>query len=108
MATNLPLWPDPSRGLRRVKPESAAIPWFSTTSAGGAARGERASCGGFKRDKQSKQNSSKLVGIGSTSPLVQGGGKDQGDQLDPVICDVVTGTAPSSPLEAKFAILRQP
>lgn len=68
----------------------------------------RTSRAAFQRDKQSKQNSSKLVGIGATSPLGQGGGKDQGDQLNPVICDVVTGTAPSSPLEARFAIMRQP
>ena len=103
------LWhPDPSRGLRRVKPEGVAVPRFGARSSGGVARGDRASCGGFKRNKKSKQNPPKLVGIGTASPLGQGGREDHGDQLRPLICDVVTGTVPSSPLEARFAIPRQP
>lgn len=63
---------------------------------------------GFKRHKQPKQNAPKLLRIGAAAPLGQSGGKYQGDQLGPVICDVVTGTALSSPSGFRVAILRQP
>jgi len=51
---------DPTRGLRRVKPEVVAVPWFGARSSGGAARGDRASCGGFKRNQHLHENSPKV------------------------------------------------
>ncbi len=62
----------------------------------------------FERHKQPKQNAPKLLRIGAAAPFGQSGGKDQGNQLGPVICDVVTGTALSSPSRFRVAILRQP
>jgi hypothetical protein len=67
----------------------------------------RVSRAGFKCNQHSKQNPPKLFWIGATTPPGQGCGKGHGDQLGPVICDVVTGTAPSSPPEARFAILHK-